>query len=502
MNNMATGISPEKNSPPDWHAVDAVAFFYITLPLYPFLFAWFRFPLNIIAITAISYGVIKVARLPTKAKPHFHPGHYTLVATIAFALVWSSFGGAGHLFYANPFDWIPRFALARDLTASAWPLAYDDHGTEQLLRAPLGYYLVPVVLAKYLGTAWLDGLIYLWTALGTSLLFLLAFRDYPLRKAMAGMLIFIFASGLDVIGSWWQANKWPELGHHIEWWAGQVQYSSNTTLLFWAPNHTLAAWLATALLLRFNTSITIMANTAPLLLPALLIWSPLSAIGYFILLASALINYRHFKSSWPPFIHCLLPQIIPIGLIVIFLSSGASQIPATASPSASSDHGTLDQALLFLTLELGIIAPIFMFRRNHLEVISFIALLVIPSISFGGSNDLAMRASIPLFAVLWLGIINVLLQDEYSRSKRPTIALVLLLWAIGSYTAISELARSLQRPSWTPSLTLTLPKAFTAIGSPQAFPPHYFFVSSPDSLISVLLAKPYVINSSTEPFPP
>ena len=75
-----------------------------------------------------------------------------LLSCLALAAMLLMLGGEGGLLYANP-DWQVRNAVLGDMTAYAWPFAYRVAGADALLRAPIGMYLVPALLAKATGGA-------------------------------------------------------------------------------------------------------------------------------------------------------------------------------------------------------------------------------------------------------------------------------------------------------------------------------------------------------------
>eukprot|EP01032_Pedospumella_encystans_P018019 gene18018-20526_t len=55
---------------------------------------------------------------------------------------------------------------------------------------------------------------------------------------------------MDVVGWLLQQPGLPAYAQYLETWAGDYRYASHTTLLFWAPNHALPAWLLTLVVWR------------------------------------------------------------------------------------------------------------------------------------------------------------------------------------------------------------------------------------------------------------
>ena len=97
--------------------------------------------------------------------------------------------------------------------------------------------------------------------------------------ATAAILFFIFFSGMDALGVLFFAKGYPTLFppiQHLEIWAGNLQYSSFTTQLFWFFNQALPAWLCIILVLNANKL------DAKILSGALCVFfAPLAAVGLF-----------------------------------------------------------------------------------------------------------------------------------------------------------------------------------------------------------------------------
>ena len=113
-------------------------------------------------------------------------------------------------------------------------------------------------------------------------------------------IIFIFFSGLDIIGylmrilvnGRWEAFK-TLIASHIEWWARIAQYSSNTTQLFWVFNQSLEIWLIVILLLQLRTN-----KNSQALSSLTFAYSPWAVFGIIpISIASLFHNNRKFTSG-------------------------------------------------------------------------------------------------------------------------------------------------------------------------------------------------------------
>lgn len=455
-----------------WSKVDTALWCYLVLPLPIFLLGFFQpalgFPLTGLALAAAWHF------LPRQAGPAGTGptpwGDYALLALLAAG--WAALGGAGHLFHANGVDWVPRFAVLRDLVVETWPPRYPAGDHVEMLRAPLAYYLPPALLARAGGIDLADRLLLVWTWLGLAL-FLCATFSGGRGHRLALALVFAFASGLDVLGLWLRTGNLPWPTQHIEWWAGGLQYSSNTTLLFWVPNHGLPGWIAAAWLWRFRDHPDLLARLPTLFLP-LMLWSPLVAVGLLPLALAA--AARHWSALWGArrALRASLALVaLPGTLVAAYLLQGmfGGQAEATAlTPTATVLRQAQDSALtlLFLVLEAGIFC-VFLLRRERspLALATVATLLLLPWLRFGPNNDLLMRASIPALVILWLAIAETLLAPADGQARGWRIAL-LCLFALGAVTPLLEIHRAIAGYSWPADTRITAPQAL------DGFPPHYF----------------------------
>lgn len=484
MNSLTSPLADRKL---DW--LDRAICIYLLLPALLFCL-WFATPFAALLLSLVGYGSYRA--LVGGKSPGLVGIRWTwLVAILALSMVWTAIAGVGHLFYANA-DWVMRDAVLHDLAASGWPPSYTDgNGTPLLLRAPVGYYLPAALIGWLAGMEAANIGIYLWTALGFALFLASACRLFESGKQrVACLLVLALFGGMDLLGYLWAERRPPELGEHIEWWMPYIQYSSQTTLLFWVPNHALPAWLGTLLVLRHWRQ-PALARITPLLATVIPLWSPLAAIGLFPFFLLGLAWRRDAKLLFSP-ITCLL--FVPAAcLIALYLGMGAATVP----------HGWMHQLspsidafafryVLFCLFEFGMLALI-LARVTQFDLplrIAIAVLALLPFYFYGPGNDLAMRASIPALLVLGLATVRPLAERPVNLWQ---ILLVLVL-GIGAIGALQEPARALLHPAWK-AQDQSLPEAAGMMSSDGglAFPPHYF--AQPDSrVLQRLLRKPPAVE--------
>ncbi|HRD90225.1 MAG TPA: hypothetical protein PK752_18510 [Accumulibacter sp.] len=457
-------------------SVSVAALAYLALPNLIFLAGWLRWPFAAFfsllllwsARTAIDWRQVRW-RCPYRAAPAL------LIVATAFA--WCALGGAGH-FLAAPIDWMVRDTVLGDLVFGEWPVAYAaKEGTYYILRSAIGYFLPAAVVAKALGVASADLALYLWTVLGTAIfLFSLPLPRRPGAGLALALLLVVSFSGMDLLGVLASQGEWPELPVRLEWWT-RFSYSSLAAHLYWAPNHALPIWLASALFYR-HWQHPAFPGFALLLLALLPIWTPFGLPALLPFIALAVLQFLAEPRRRPLPVVPLLVMILMVTLMARFLGmdvDGIGTAPplagatGTASETATRDH--LLAYLAFVALEFGALALALWSRLRHSRGILLFAtltLLLLPLLSFGPSNDLLLRASLASLVMLLLLTLSVL-----RSAGRPTLDLgypwlIVLILLIGAFTPFHEAARATMVPRWPPSYLQNLVEQ-----QGGSFPPHY-----------------------------
>lgn len=444
--------NPQKftNSHADIDGLALGSLLYLTLPTILFFVGWFRPAIGIMLTALTIIGLFYVFKLRTGDWHITSPGRLAIV--IGVALMWASLGGAGHFFYANPEDWIVRDSVLRDLVVSDWPPIYGKLGDFSLiLRAPVGYYMPAAVLGKVFGVAHADFFLWLWTVLGAALF--LALLPLPTRSPFrlgVALLVVILFSGMDIVGILITRQPLPSFASTIEWWARGFQYSSNTTLLFWVPNHAIPGWIAAALFFRHWRNHAFPAF-APMMLASLPLWSPFALIGIApLMLLPATLAIRQGTWSQLRLAH-LLPAVAVLLIASWYLTLDVSHLsfdwtlPKVGSPTAFIIIYTIFIIVEFLVLAL----VLWQFQPSSPLFVSIVILLLLPFKCFGPSNDLVMRASIPALTILCITVLLCFDREIFKTNRIAALALVLIL-AIGAETPIHEIIRALTAERWQP----------------------------------------------------
>lgn len=360
------------------------------------------------------------------------------------ACLWTSMFGAG---FVGPQtnDQIKNHMIHRDLFVYSWPVIYHDSSPEmRFLSYPLGYYLVPALVGKAFGWT-IDTLaIFLWTALGIALLwswFCVLFS----RFAIFAVFIFIFFSGLDILGMAALGHGTPAAGTHLEWWSGWtfLQYSSNATVMSWSTQHGAAQWLF-PMLLFYRLFVLREVRGSTLLVSIAALWSHLTLLG------AALFLPLYFKEKRISQLFKPL-SLLPLPFLAVVAIFYASKAPGMIDTGFVWELWPISEFLpkliWFNLFEFGILALIIFSIKSYwcederlLFIGTLVVLLVVPFYHIGWSNDVSMRVSaIPLFMLFVIFCTSI--REAFLRKNKAAISVALLYMLVAMFTPMNEMFR-------------------------------------------------------------
>jgi hypothetical protein len=496
-------------TPPD--RLTRFALGYLALPVFLYFPGWFQPAPALILTLLLGYAYWRALATHSLASTPWPPKRLIALALLV-ATVWSMFGGAGHFFYANAHDWIIRDAVLRDLTVAPWPPSYAAGEDDVfILRAPVAYFLPAAAIAKLTGLATADKLLWLWTVVGITVFFLLLpLRHTSLARSTAALLIVVLFSGMDIVGFMFPDFHWgnvPLQGAFIDWWIKPpplVSYWSNTSNLFWNPNHSLPAWISIALFYRHWRHPRFLAIT-PLLVAVLPLWSPFALIGMAPFLFMQALRWWLKRPRHGLDVPLIAACLGVFGVIFVTLVIPPSGIQYGMTLTTPPEHGRwiylnnfshvvtyLENYTLFVIFEFAVIALLVSRAIDRwLFTTAVLTLLVLPLLSIGPGNDLAMRGSIPSLGVLCMAAVNAFahptpLTGPYSRW------LLGLVLAIGAVTPYYEFSRSITRKSWAPN------PDFTLIDASNGAVAHHYLVMRRHSPLAAALSNSAPLANSVD----
>jgi hypothetical protein len=369
----------------------------------------------------------------------------TLVICFAIAMALCLLGGETHLFYAN-YDWLIRDAVLGDLVGHGFPVFYHFDEQDYVMRAPLGMYMTPALVGRFLGLSAAHLVLLAQNSIATAIIFYFVAQLAKTRKIVVLAILMAF-SGMDIV---------PVLGktvatfirtgdlspfQELEWWTPLFQYSSHVTQLFWTPNHALPGWwfaVLTLLCARREIDISLLVISFAMLM----FWSPLAMMGaapflvYFGLSLTSRDMFSPRLALAAVTALCFLP-------VAALLATDAGAVPHHWMIGV---EGFLAIYFIFLAVEIPhsaiIVAAWDKVEKMDRRILALaIALLMaIPFYSIGAFNDFAMRASIvPLFLLAFAFARVATLVPRDNGAFATCISVVVI---ISAATPIVELKRS------------------------------------------------------------
>ncbi|MBL6454626.1 hypothetical protein JMJ55_04775 [Belnapia sp. T6] len=493
------------HAPPDRLTILVMAYLMVPVLLFlaTWLAVWAALPVVLIALAAMAltpgwYGPWPVGRGMT-------------AACLALGLLWAvGATGTHHLLYSAA-DWQIRDAVLLDLTIQPGPVAYTVGEQTWLLRAPLGYYMPAALIGHVLGFGAAQAALWAWTGLGLgltlALLACLTSAMVPARRgwvafAVAGAL-FISFGGLDILPNIWLdwragVGPWASWGRGGDWWARLFQYSGHVTLLLWAPNHALPAWLAALLLLRHGSEARF-ARAAALPLAAGVFWSPLSAAGAAALTMVALLRGgvgAALRAAFAP--PNLLAVVVAIPLC-LYLTAGSTAIPHHPLLWEHPEAWAAGRWLLFLAIEvLSWAACALLLVRGKLLTASLVLLCLLPGYVFGPGNEMTMRGGIAPLVVLAVAAIAGLLAPVNGRLQPLGRVGLVACAALAAAGSAMEGSLIVTHVAWPASRDCSLPEAARQSVFTGSTDWSHYVVTWPDRSLQTWLAPPNFRHTQTD----
>ncbi|WP_097092094.1 hypothetical protein [Novosphingobium sp. Chol11] len=347
-------------------------------------------------------------------------------------------GGEGRLFYA-PTDWQVRDAVLADMGRYRWPFDYWLDGRSQMLRAPIGMYLIPALLGgvSQFGRDWM---LLAQNSLILGLLFALGSTLFEGRRARwIALIVFVMFSGLDVLGNLIVQSATGEVRwDHIEDWGAGYQYSAHITQLFWVPQHALAGWAVALVYLLWRRNL-VPIGIFGAILPLVALWSPLILFGTVPFALFAALRVLGSRSwNWLDISTCLIATAASAAALV-YLSTDSAAVGGGLRPPT---------AILYLLIMLfevtPFLLPVLHDRNNGVDrtslAIAAVCLFLMPSWSIGMFNDFQTRASIMPLAILAVAYADWATRIAGWREKVGFGVVIVL----GSFTGVIGIANALR----------------------------------------------------------
>ncbi len=426
---------------------------YLLVPNLIFLVGWLAPVWGVLATAIVAWCFADVWRTATTNAEPLTPRQWGWVTALALALTVVT--GIGDL-NVQIVDYVKHNLVFHDLVTYPWPVTYPNvGGGGSLLCYYTAFYLPASLAGKLLGLPWTEGASFLWGLGGVALAFAWVVR---LGRAAGGAVlgVFLFVDGFawlpgtyavaqrlgliagGVRGPWWQTGGLTEAIARIGTPPTRLLFESEPTHLLWVPQHTIAAWILTACLLR-----TLEEGESPrhlgLVLAAALLWSPWVVVGLVPFAVLVLLRNGHHVLTWPTVTGGLA---LAIPVVLYFLGHSGYQ-NLSFLPSRFSGVTDWLRWLLFLFGSVGVLtlAAGLVRRRAGLPAREEWRTLLIAAgwlvgttlVVMGFQDDWVLRVSMPALMVFRLTVAR-LAVDLWRRggalAPRLAFAVVVLLSAV------------------------------------------------------------------------
>lgn len=431
-----------------------IAYIYVTLPFLIFIIGWIKWYYALVMCSVIIYSLLKIMK---NTEPVWCPDSskkntlkITIILLIISILVFLS--GIGKYAWQN-FDHSTRNTIFRIMVEDEWPLiSYDWNCEGSGLIYYIGFWLPAAVIGKltnlYIGNFFQV----IWAILGILIVYFLI--SSIIKKLLIWpLLLFLFFSGLDILGAIITIPEKITLIHHLEWWTGNYyQYSSVITQIFWVYNQSIPAWCITMLMfiqtksdnLIFLLALSMLCSTIPFLgLIPLVIYLILTRSELHLVASSGSNLFSLFKKIVKEV--CTFQNILGGGIIGIisFLYLQGNSASQYISINLPLNVVRLIIYYIFIFLEVGVyLLVIYKYqKKNGIYYLIGVCLSLFPFVKVGTSADFCMRASIPALLILILLVIDTILQ-AYCKRDMKTIIILFIIFLIGSVTPIIEINRT------------------------------------------------------------
>lgn len=423
-----------------------LGYLYVVLPILIFVIGWcnvWTAILGTVVILASGYFLYKNA--PKLWLPSSKKDIFLLVSIFVITLVWVYSSGIGALVFQNS-DHNCRNPIFELLVTQPWPV--DSENGLAILTYYIGFWMPAALIGKIFNSVQLGYYFQiLWATIGIFLFFYYVLATLK-HKNIVPVLIFIFFSGLDVIGAYLTRGLYASFLNpttHMEWWYPGFQFSSMTTQLYWVFNQAIPAWIILMLLYHQKNNKNII-----FLYSCMLLHSTLPAIGML-----PFVVYWGLKNGLPDGENIFLPRNVlsAIKSCLTFENILGGGLIATVSYLYLSNNVSggssgwiipLPHIWMFHFLEWGIfVLCIWRYVKNRAVLkIACLMLIICPLIIIGHSADFCMRATIPALTVVYLCVVQVLDDKTIFNNKKTSIILILTL-ILGAFTPIHEMTRTI-----------------------------------------------------------
>jgi hypothetical protein len=434
---------------------------YLALPVAIFLASWLWWPyaITLMALLALALGraAVRIRRAVTRGvetRPSISGGDAIGVGIVTLLL--ACYSGAGGFGYQRG-DWPKHNAMLAELSGRDWPVRLEGEpgiADGSYLTYYVAYYLPAAVIGRSFGIEAAHMALFVWTLAGLVLAAVWVLRLVP-YAGWAIWAAWFLLSGLDVVAAaivWMIGTGW-QLSQGMDWWPRFGSYTCNMGLLLWVPQHMLAGWIGTALIVaRAEEQGDV--SIAPLVMSLTIMWSPFVSLGLAPIILAAMT-----RTGWRSAFHVDLAASVAIALVSVAALAGIGQqaVPQGLSAGFIGFVPWLLTWIGIIVIEFGFYAALALWllrtSRDSPDTIAWnrtwvvtavVVLVALPVYRLGLYNDLMTRSSIPALFVMWMVVLRVLRIELHSR-LRPAASVLIACLAVAALLPLNQIRVQLWR---------------------------------------------------------
>ncbi len=272
-----------------------VIYLYLALPFLIFVLGWCKWYIGIPVAASILWGIWASVKEHgnTKVCYSFTQNDRFKIAVICVVVIlWVVLSGVGNYAWQNS-DHTVRNAIYENMVTYPWPVEKEMFINEQsqnvMLTYYIGYWLPAALVGKLFGIQAGYAMQLVWAVLGILIMYALI-CIWRKKITLWPLILFIFFSGLDIIGTMFMENSEIFGDAHLEAWSWYYQYSCNTTQLFWVFNQAIPAWVASVFLFLYEKPKNVIFIVSMLII---------NSIFPFVGIIPFSIYYMIHRAEWP-----------------------------------------------------------------------------------------------------------------------------------------------------------------------------------------------------------
>jgi hypothetical protein len=426
--------------------VHRTSYIYLVVPFIIFCLGWLNIFVGLLVAACVIWATYLVVKTTSSVEFSASDPRIRTIVMIAFLLgLWVLLSGIGGYMFQN-WDHHWRNAVFRDLITYEWPVIYpnlDGSGSPiTMLTYYIGFWLPAAVVGKVIGWEAANASLFLWSWLGLFCVgILLQFRFKS--RSIAPIIFLILFSGIDFIGMLIRQriaplpyfSFWPPI-YRLENWTTLIQFSSNTTQLFWIFNQAIPTWLCIGLLITTKNKKHLF-----FLWSLCVFYAPMQAIGILPFMLLEVIKNAS-KNRWENLISTLKQYLNPANILgggSILLISYFYFAQSVVSSAGEATTFNVVLFSIFLILEGGLLWLLVYPGERDYQWLVIGAILLVAIFLHNDTFDFGEKISSAALFMLMVAIGDFIFQ---MRKSAVYFAVVIML-ILGSITPLYEISRSI-----------------------------------------------------------